>query len=498
MNYAKRHPPEEAAARLASEFLGELRTSGLYLGEHLSRLAGLAMSADGRAAKEAAAAIFKRIVEPLADSFDPAAVSLYNRAFAQLVQLCRAAPGGDPLDSRLDEFGLSAGADIISRADGLRRVRPVADPDRLARDTKRAVVLSRVTLGADVAITSVAIERLKRALPLAEIVLVGGRKAAELFGGDPRLSFREVDYQRAGTLMGRLLSWIDLLDAVAELRRGLARGQCLVVDPDTRLTQLGLLPVTHQHGGDYLFFPSREYGHASALALGELTSLWLDEVFGAAETTRPRVSLARRDLEQAGEMIGRLRRGGAQRVVSINFGVGENPMKRLDDEFEKSLVVRLIAQGATVVFDKGAGEEEARRADAVIAEATPVSGLGVIELDETNLARHLSSDRMRAALVVWRGRIGAFAAMIGQSDLYIGYDSAGQHIAAALGVPCVDVFAGFTSPRMLDRWRPTGKAESRVIAVDGEGNRVDSRAVLADTLNHACEMMAREGGKQSG
>ena len=69
------------------------------------------------------------------------------------------------------------------------------------------------------------------------------------------------------------------------------------------------------------------------------------------------------------------------------------------------------------------------------------------------------------------------AGLIGESDLYIGYDSAGQHIAAALGVPCIDVFAGYSSRRMLDRWRPTGKASTRVVAVDPANGDDDDNLV---------------------
>jgi ADP-heptose:LPS heptosyltransferase len=44
----------------------------------------------------------------------------------------------------------------------------------------------------------------------------------------------------------------------------------------------------------------------------------------------------------------------------------------------------------------------------------------------------------------------------------VGYDSAGQHVAAACGVPLVSIFAGFPVPRMFHRWRPEGA----VIRVD--------------------------------
>ena len=54
----------------------------------------------------------------------------------------------------------------------------------------------------------------------------------------------------------------------------------------------------------------------------------------------------------------------------------------------------------------------------------------------------------------------------------MGYDSAGQHVAAACGVPLISIFAGFPVPRMFDRWRPKGHVL-----------RVDNRDV-DDVLGH--------------
>ena len=96
-------------------------------------------------------------------------------------------------------------------------------------------VLSRVTLGADVAVTSVLLAAAKQRFPHAEIVFVGPRKNYELFAGDPRLRHAPVDYRR-GSLRERLAVW-------DELQALLAAPDALVIDPDSRLTQLGLLPV---------------------------------------------------------------------------------------------------------------------------------------------------------------------------------------------------------------------------------------------------------------
>ncbi|MGA9773903.1 MAG: glycosyltransferase family 9 protein [Blastocatellia bacterium] len=471
MNDAGQHTNPQ---QLVSEFLA---SSG-YLRENISRLAELAVSQTAEVAELATGALFTSLVERLADSFDAGAVSIYNRVFAQVIQRCRATERGRAIDRALAGFNLESEEDLIARAESLRHTK--------ARDlesgVRRVIVLSRVTLGADVAITSVIIERMKREFPDAEIVLVGGRKATELFGGDSRLSFKEIAYRRAGTTIERLLSWLDLLDVVRGLTKGLERGEFLIVDPDTRLTQLGLLPLARDEG-DYLFFPSREYGNSTSESLGLLTSRWLDTIFGAPYMIYPRLSLARSDLEAAGSLVKQLSRP----VVAINFGVGENPMKRVGDEFESSLVGQLVGKGVTVILDRGAGEDETRRADAVIRHAIESSRARVAEVDEERL---LSGDAARGEIIVWSGRIGLLAALISKSDLYIGYDSAGQHIAAALGIPLIDVFAGFISPRMPDRWRPTGASETRVVVVD----KTETDRVLREVLAHAQELL--KGGKQ--
>ncbi len=478
--YTSGHDPRQ----LVSEFLSEFGSSGIYLRENISRLAELAVSETAEVAELATGAFFTSLVERLADSFDATAVTLYNRVFAQVIQHCRATERGRAIDRALASFNLESETDLIARAESLRHRQA---PDSL-RDSKssvrRVIVLSRVTLGADVAITSVIIERMKREFPDAEIVLVGGRKATELFGGDSRLSFKEIGYRRAGTTIERLLSWLDLLDVVRELTEGLERGEFLILDPDTRLTQLGLLPLARDEA-DYLFFPSREYGNSTPESLGRLTSYWLDTVFGARHMTYPRLSLARSDINAASSLVKRLNRP----VVAINFGVGENPMKRVGDEFESSLVGQLVSAGNTVILDRGAGEDETRRADAVIKHASESLYGRVIEVDEGNLADLLSRDSIDGEIIVWSGRVGLLAALISESDLYIGYDSAGQHIAAALGIPLVDVFAGFSSPRMHERWRPTGAAETRVVVVDKTPG-ADTNSMLRDVFAQAQELLS--------
>jgi len=484
--------------QLIAGFLSEYRASGNYSRDYIARLAELATSEDPTTTESATRAFFGSLVERLADSFEPDAVSLYNRAFSQVIDVCRRDPRATQLDRELREYGLRGEEDLVERATGLRQIAPLSD--KIERDkVRRIIVLSRVTLGADVAIASVIIERMKLEFPAAEIVLVGGSKGSELFGGDSRLSFRQLVYRRGGTTAERLLTWIDLLRCVRDLTDGLTAGEYLVVDPDSRLTQLGLLPVGNGRESDrvaqqtdYMFFPSREYGSGTSRSLSELTSLWLDELFCESFPTLPRVSLRETDIKAARDLIDRIE-PGSRPVIAINFGVGENELKRVGNKFEAMLVTSLVMDGALIILDKGAGDAEVARANAVIAEVTRIEKGGrrvrAIDFDEEKLIEAPNTHRLDGEILVWNGRIGVLSGLIGQSDLYIGYDSAGQHIASALGVKCIDVFAGYSSPRMLERWRPTGSAETRTIAVDTNRGAVYENELVAEVHGHASEML---------
>src|SRR4030095_7694202 len=165
---------EPLPEQLVSDFLIAYRASQVYLRDRIARLAEMAADEDAQIAESATRALFTALVEPLADSFEPGAVSLYNQAFAQVIQICRRNPRAKPIDQELDDFGLRNEQDLIARADGVRPTTPLTGSTGSYDNMRRVVILSRVTLGADVAITSVIIERVKLVFPYAEIVLVGG------------------------------------------------------------------------------------------------------------------------------------------------------------------------------------------------------------------------------------------------------------------------------------------------------------------------------------
>ena len=234
------------------------------------------------------------------------------------------------------------------------------------------------------------------------MVFVGNRKSAELF---PNVEHLNADYPRSGPVSARIAFAHELA----------ARLDGYVIDPDSRITQLGLVPVCAPDC--YFRFPSRASENDSA-SLSELLSDWLRSTFGIAEPAF---------IAPARELI-----GDVHPRAAVSLGVGENDTKRVTGDFEARLLQLLSSRFAELWVDRGAGGAEAARVTAA------ASGL-------TNVR-------------FWEGSFAGFASIISQSDFYAGYDSAGQHAAAAAGVPLACIFRGASGERFRRRWAasPTG------------------------------------------
>ena len=284
--------------------------------------------------------------------------------------------------------------------------RPPA-PTRIPELVDTVYVLSRVTLGADVKITSIMLDAMKRRFPNARIVLVAGRKSIELFEADPRLEYLEAAYPRSGPVSARIAFG-------HELREKLNAPNSIVIDPDSRITQLGLVPVCDP--GRAFHFPSRTSGTPTD-NLSYLTNQWLKQTFGVTGRAFIAPNPVPLDCHRP--------------CAAISLGVGENESKRIPGTFEADLIRHLSRRHPTLYIDRGAGGEEARR----VTAAVEASGI---------------SNRVR----FHEGSFAAFVSLIAQCDFYAGYDSAGQHAAAAAGVPFVSVFAGAPSKVFRARWSP--------------------------------------------
>ena len=334
-------------------------------------------------------ALFGILVEGLADRFEPALCDVYARLFSQAV-------------AQVAE-GVDAGA-LEARYQRVRRPRPVAGEPR------RVFVLSRVTLGADVAVTSVLLAAAKRRFPHAEIVFVGPRKNYELFAGDPRVHHADVAYRarRPAPAAGRL----------GGSQAAPGRAGRLVIDPDSRLTQLGLLPVCAEER--YHLFDSRAYG-GDAGPQPARTGRGL----GAGNLRRRRSQAVRQPWGPGA--------APARRAHRRQPGGGREPRQAHSRSVRRGAAAPAGRDAARPLWiDKGAGGEEAERVERAVERS------GVKRHVLGRLLRRLRRHHRRQPVV--RG-------------LRLRRPARGRR----RGVPLISIFAGFPAPRMFDRWRPAGE-----------------------------------------
>jgi ADP-heptose:LPS heptosyltransferase len=415
--------------------------------------------------------VFATIVEGLADSFDPAKAGLYDHLFARVIDCCRRHATGRSVDVLLSRFEIPDTEALLARKDALRSQPPFPVGERLR--IKQVFVPSRVTLGADVAVTSLVLQKVERVFPAAECFVLGPAVVGELLAGTSKIArFINCPYERHGGLISRLDSWIQLVEAVRVHTQGYEPRQCLVVDPDSRLTQLGLLPLVEQTIPCFLF-ESRGYRRQGLETLGELTARWLDETLGAheGEPLYPRITPDASDRVNAQAVARRMRAAAGGHITAVNLGVGGNARKRIAGRFELDLMRALLAEGAAVIIDKGIGEEVAR----VRAIVSELAAQGTAAIEMTADAFRQPEGVPPGQLLLCQGGLRPFTALVGSSDLYIGYDSGFQHIAAALSVPVVDVFVNAPNDLFFKRWRPYSKAPVDVVAA---GSHAGDRAVI--------------------
>ncbi|MBI3894777.1 MAG: hypothetical protein HY313_02485 [Acidobacteria bacterium] len=479
---------EQLATEAVSSFLNHYQNYGEYLPDAITLLAEIATLEEPCLSQPGQQATFPLLVETLSDSFDPQSCSLYDRAFAQMIHYCRQLPASADLNDGLRRFGIQTEQDLLERKARLRQQKPLRDREAQQK-VRKILVLSRVTLGADVAISSVVLEKARRTFPQAERVFLGSSKLHELFGDDQSLRIREVRYQTEGTLLDRLRNWLPLVKIVEKETGGLRPEEYLLIDPDSRLLQLGLLPVL-QDETRYFFFESRRFGEPGQGPLSQITLRWLNETFGGQDQILPTIHLRQKDREATQALCHRLRENGSEFLIAVSFGVGGNPQKRLSDFFEERLISHLLQEGSSVLLDKGFGEEEIERANRLV-EKVKAGGYEVVELRAPVFNRNDCPPMPRnCQMVVWEGGIGAWSALVGASDEYIGYDSAGQHIAAALGVPALDIFTETASPIFRERWRPVGSGIVQV-AVPAAPHHAPEESFLGEIIALHKEIKSR-------
>lgn len=481
---------EKLARQAAKNFWKCYRATGCSFSDPVRLLTKLANQNNPDLAGKGAGALFRDIVEPLNDAFSGSYCQAYDQLFAEVVELCRRYKACDRLDQRLLDMGLDHAADICARKQRLRENSLVLTPgDQTA--VQKVIVLSRVTIGADVAIVTPILSRAQELFPNAEVVFAAPSSAKCLVAGSGRIMHQNVPYQRHGPLTARLNAWLEVLSVVEAEIQGLGLKEYLIIDPDSRLTQLGLLPLGDERR--YLFFPSRRFHESCSRPLGSLVAEWINRWSGQNKDTFPRLWLAPKDLQWAQKLRSALQRVDRRPIVSVSLGVGGDDTKRLGETFERELLGALVKAGYQVLLTRGVGREEAARSYR-LADQLVDRGLQVQHLPKGRRLDRLTNETEAHDIVTWAGSLGAFCAAAGVSDLYVGYDSAGQHIAAALSVPTVTVFGTANTERHMQRWRPYGQGDVAVVAAAPNEQATDS--VLNRVLRKVNLVSPQEKGVQ--
>ena len=399
--------------------------------------------------------IFKKIIEELCDSFDEFDTETYRRVMAQIIDFCRKLPLAGQFDRKLSNFGMISAAALLERSRRLYTQRPRRFEGVHA---KKVIILSRVTIGADIAITSIVVRKLMEVCTDAEFIIIGNAKLNELFGANRRIKIANLAYSKKEILIDKLMKWIDVLDIIEKESRGCKKEDIIVIDPDSRLSQLGILPCIEDN---YYWNSRRILPSNGSPSFTADTNRWINCMIEDDTILEPTVWLKPQYKTEANERVGYLRQSGASKVIVVNFGVGGDTDKQVDVHFEQKVLSHILSIGnVAVLLDKGVSKEEASRADHLANQ------LGGRELPPIQNA--LSSDPFPGpGLYTVTTSIGQISGLIAAADGYIGYDSACQHIAAAVNTNCITIFVTKKSVRFVNRWSCYGTNFRYTVYVDG-------------------------------
>ncbi len=438
----------------------------------------------------------------MGDSFLAEDRQLQERLLARAISRARRLPQAAELDTRLTGLECQDESALRRRVTGLHQSKPF-DPARAQR-LKKVLVLSRITLGADVLITSTILEKMRQVFPEAEMVFLGDPKNAELFGGSlHQIRVRVLQYPRRGVLMDRLLSWLPLLDALAEEVAALETGEdFIIINPDSRLLQSGVLPVL---GGmleeRHYYFWEGSVLRETRRKTSQVEDLveWLDLTFGPSRgqcEVGPALHLPPSDDAFGLQLYRDLGLGDRSFVVGMNLGVGGNQDKRIQEagetlsRFERDLVLQILADGATLILDKGSGPVEAARATELV-QVVATEGIRALEIQSSESTTEPVELDRSCELICFQGSATRFASLIKHCHLYLGYDSLGQHLAGALGRDVLAIFAAHSTEVFARRWQAAGTGNIRTIqSGPGPFNPSQQQALTSEVLQAYHSMKA--------
>jgi heptosyltransferase-2 len=204
------------------------------------------------------------------------------------------------------------------------------------------------------------------------------------------------------------------------------------------LAWLAAIPVRVGQAGRLAYSWTFTHPVEVASAHGDTSTHWIEIQLGYARAlgcrtdgVRPRLFLDAREREEARAVLARHGIAPSCRPCGLHIGKG------LPLALDRWPVARFVQAGRQIV---GAG--------------LPVVLIG--SSAERGLAGHVARQIGNGAVVLAGGTARELAALIAEMSVVITPDSGPGHIAAALDVPVVSIFAVKSVP--IERWRPWGAA----------------------------------------
>ena len=432
-------------------------------------LAELAFSRNRKVAAEATRIIFDDIVQRWADRFEPDLCDVHASFMAEVVYA-----QGSPVATRLADLGYARPENLLERYGKVQsgELEEAVDGDEVSK----VVVLSRVSLGEDIAVTSPIIHGSYCAFRSALVQFIGPKKNIYLIANGHSIGRCEISYSRDSLLANRLMAWTRVRARVRACTEGLGPGEWLVVDPGSCLTQMGLLPIADDRY--YRLFESRSWDVDDPSPIGELAGEWCGgQWFLEKYETNPFVML--RAAEKGRGFA--LRMGSRKMLAGLSFGVESRKSQRLGGKFEDALLELLRKRGFRTVLDCGGDQHEA---ELVEKRVRAFSG------SKSHLTSAEDARTKQADLMTWKGSLSAFGGWIHCAHVFIGYASPAAHVAAAHGIPAIVVFAGSPNELFRARWTPTSEEAVTVIPANGP----EDGPVVLERIAEALEEIERDTG----
>ncbi len=452
--------PEKNAAKAASSFMAAFQAGKTPDFRHIDILTRMALSRQSEENQPGLSHLYGTVIEGLCNDFSETGTETCDRVLLRILQRLDDIDGNDNINQILSSLGQPSIAGLLE----LRRRYPQSFQQiNISKEAvQKIVILSRVTIGADVAITSVFLQRLIQFFPNAEFILAGPSHLADLFTNAPRTRFITIDYRRYGTIVEKTLTWPDLHTAIKNEIQGLGPEQYLAFDTDSRLSQLGLLPPAPPE--NTFFFHSRgKTPGGDHISLSEMANLWLDKVLGVQSDCHPAVFLHEDHHTKAAGLKNSL--DASAKFITMNLGVGGNEKKRVPDPFEELLIFNLLSRGDVILLLDSGRSPESRQRVLDLLEKAESEGFDNCFRTQDEMVEN--SIDFSSGIIGFRGSMGAIGAVIGKADAFFGYDSSCQHIAAAVGTPSVVAFAGAPNDRFKARWAPQGsRSKTTIVHVD--------------------------------